>query len=92
MLHLIEHRPDVPAESDGETGQSAGRTEPRIFDVFCNGRRIVSNLNIRDRVKEYRPLVLKIPNLEPNAQGKLLLEFVPISHYATVSAIEVLAQ
>ena len=92
VLHLIEHRSDAPGESDGETGQSAGGTEPRVFDVFCNGRRIVSNLNIRDRVKEYRPLVLKIPNLEPNAQGKLLLEFVPISHYATVSAIEVLAQ
>ena len=92
VLHFIEHRLQRPAQSAGETGESAGATEPRIFDVFCNGKRIVNHLNIHDQVGENRPLVRRIVNLEPNAQGKLLLEFVPVSHYATVSAIEVLPQ
>jgi hypothetical protein len=30
--------------------------------------------------------------LEPNAQGKLLLEFVPVSDYATMTAIEAIPQ
>ena len=34
----------------------------------------------------------KFTGLEPNAQGKLLLEFVPTRDYATVSAIEVVPQ
>ncbi len=41
---------------------------------------------------ENRPLVRKIKGLEPNAQGKLLLEFVPVTRYATVSAIEVVPE
>ena len=92
MLHFIEHRPDLPGQSAGETGESAGTAEPRIFDVFCNGNRIVNHLNIHDQAGENRPLVRTIGNLEPNAQGKLLLEFVPVSHYATLSALEVVPQ
>jgi len=49
-------------------------------------------VNIRDRVGENRPLVVKVKGLEPNAQGKLLVEFVPVTRYATVSAIEVVAE
>jgi hypothetical protein len=64
----------------------------RVFDIYCNGKTIIRNLNILDDVGENRPLVRKITGLESNAQGKLLLEFVPISDYATVTAIEVLPQ
>src|ERR1039457_2755641 len=63
-----------------------------VFNVFCNGKTILSNLNIRDQAGENRPLVRKIKGLEPNAQGKLLLEFVPVTRYATVSAIEVIPE
>jgi len=43
-------------------------------------------------VGENQPLVRKIKGLEPNAQGKLLLEFVPVTRYATVTAIEVVPE
>ena len=78
-LHFIEHvgSPDRHA------------AEPRVFNVFCNGRAIVAKLNIVDEVGGNRPLVRNIRGLEPNAQGKLLLEFVPVVGYATVTAIEV---
>jgi len=43
-------------------------------------------------IGENRPLMKKIRGVEPNAQGKLLLEFVPVTRYATVSAIEVVPE
>ena len=60
--------------------------------MFCNGRAIVSHLNIANEVGSNQPLVRKVTGLEPNAQGKLLLEFVPLSQYATVSAMEIVAE
>jgi hypothetical protein len=81
ILHFIEHH------------ALAGSTvEDRIFNVFCNGEEILSRLNIRAQAGENHPLTQKISGLEPNAQGKLLLDFVPVKGYATVTAIEVLPE
>lgn len=80
-LHFIERSAHSEAGSGG-----------RVFNVFCNGKAIVRNLSIFEEVGENRPLVRTTSGLEPNAQGKLLLEFVPVNHYATVSAIEVAPQ
>jgi len=89
-LHFIEHRAaaeglDRKTVSNGNSASSEGR----VFNVFCNGRTILPDLNILEQAGENRPLVRTIRGLEPNAQGKLLLEFVPVTRYATVSAIEV---
>lgn len=67
-------------------------SEKRVFNVFCNGKTILPNLNLMEEAGENRPLVRKIKGLEPNAQGKLLLEFVPVTHYATVTAIEIIPE
>jgi hypothetical protein len=37
-------------------------------------------------------VIRKFAGLEPNAQGKILLSFVPVEGYATVTGIEVLPQ
>ena len=50
------------------------------------------DLDIFKEVGENRPLIRTISGLEPNAQGKLVLEFVPIRDYATVTAIEILPE
>jgi hypothetical protein len=63
-----------------------------VFDVFCNGKAIVHHLNLKKEAGENRPVIRRFSGLEPNAQGKLLLEFVPVSQYATVSAIEVVPE
>ena len=63
-----------------------------MFNVFCNGRTILANLNLLEEAGENHPFVKKIIGLEPNAQGKLLLEFVPVTRYATMSAIEVVPE
>jgi hypothetical protein len=85
-LHFIDH--DTAASTQAPGDNSEGRT----FNVFCNGKTVLATVNIRDKVGQNRPLVMKIKGLEPNAQRKLLLEFVPVTRYATVSAIEVLPE
>jgi hypothetical protein len=86
-LHFIEHEGTESVQSGSGT-----RSEDRVFTVFCNGRTVISNLNIADEVGNNHPLTRKIKNLEPNAQGKLLLEFVPVTGYATVTAIELMEE
>ena len=92
VLHFIEHRSIAQERSAAEQAKPSSELEPRIFDVFCNGRRIISRLNIVDQAGLNHPLIRAIKDLQPSAQGTLLLEFVPVSHYATISAIEVLPQ
>jgi hypothetical protein len=86
-LHFIERNNAV-----GAAESSGGKAEDRTFDVFCNGKAILRNVDIMHQVGENRPLAVKIKGLEPNAQGKLLVEFVPVTRYATVSAMEVLPE
>jgi len=92
VLYFIERRGDSANRHAGAASDSGASPEMRRFNVFCNGKAVLSQLNILEEVGENRPLVKKIPGLEPNAQGKLLLEFVPLSDYATVTAIEVIPQ
>jgi hypothetical protein len=61
-----------------------------IFDVFCNGNALLKNFNLAWEARQTDVVVRKATGLEPNAQGKLLLSFVPVEGYATVTGIEVL--
>jgi hypothetical protein len=93
-LHFIEHNAGA---SGGNATHPAGAargsaSQDRVFNVFCNGKTILANLNIVEQASENHPLVRKIKGLEPNAQGKLLLEFVPVARYATVTAIEIVQE
>jgi hypothetical protein len=90
-LHFIEHHA-APANAEIPQSSGSGGSQDRVFNVFSNGKTILSKLNIQDEVGENRPLERKIRGLEPNAQGILLLEFVPVTGYATVSAIEVVPE
>ena len=89
-LHFIEHRNDGPDRN--ASGAVANIPGERVFNLFCNGKTILANLNIHEQAGENRPLIRKIRGLEPNAQGKLLLEFVPVTRYATLTAIEVIPE
>ena len=75
----------VPAEA----GEPA---TPRLFNVFCNGHVLLENFDLKKETLQKGVLARRFEGLEPNAQGKLLLNFVPVEGYATVSGIEVLAQ
>jgi hypothetical protein len=93
-LYFIEHGLHATGEAGfANTAYERDKSRSgRVFDVFCNGKAIVRHLNIAEEAGNNRPVIRKIKGLEPNAQGKLLLDFVPVSHYATVSAIDVVAE
>ena len=85
-LHFIERGVQHTNQLSAPSGEGV---HERVFDVFCNGKLVVHSLNLKKEAGENRPVVRKFSGLQPNAQGKLLVEFVPSSQYATVSAIEV---
>jgi len=62
----------------------------RIFNVFANGVALLRDFDIAREAQGSKTGVEKtFENLEPNAQGKIDLEFVPVRNYAEVNAIEV---
>jgi len=73
----------LPFAGSGETGA-------RLFNVFCDGTTLLRNFDVtREAGGSNRAVVRTFDNLEPNAQGKIVLELVPVRNYAEVNAIEV---
>jgi hypothetical protein len=89
-LHFIERH--FHGADRGQPSSSQGSAGTRFFNVFCNRKLILRDLNILEQAGEGRALVRQVSGLEPDAQGKLVLEFVPVHYYATVTAIEVVPQ
>jgi hypothetical protein len=90
-FYFIERRFDS-ANRDRYGEVDATSQGGRVFSVFCNGKVILHDLDLIKLGGANHPVARKVNSLEPNAQGKLLLEFVPTRNYATVTAIEVLPQ
>ena len=89
-LHFAVRRGDwdQPSSAPGENRSPVAH----IFDVFCNGNALLRNFNPVTEARQTDVVIRKFTGLEPNAQGKLLLSFVPVEGYATVTGIEVLPQ
>jgi hypothetical protein len=63
---------------------------PRIFNVFANGVALLRNFDVASEAGgPNKPLVKDFENVEPNAQGMIVLEFIPVHNYAEVNAIAV---
>jgi hypothetical protein len=78
-------------ESSSSSGENRAPVA-HIFNVFCNGNVLLKNFDLAKEAGHTDVVVRKFTGLEPNAQGKLLLNFVPVEGYATVNGIEVLPQ
>ena len=87
-LHFAARRADGASSPSIENGGHAGH----MFSVFCNGKALLENFDLPDAAKQSDIVIRKFSGLEPNAQGKLLLSFVPVEGYASVAGIEVLPQ
>ncbi len=74
----------------GEANSGFGGIGSRIFNVYCNGVALLRNFDIfKEAGGASRALDKTFHGLKPNAQGLLVLSFVPIENYAEVNAIEV---
>jgi Malectin domain len=74
----------------GKRNTGVGGPGSRVFDVFCNGVAILRNFDIiKEAGGEGRPIDRTFSAIRPNAQGKILLTFVPVVGMACVNGIEV---
>ena len=75
----------------GKRNTGIGGPGSRIFDVYCNGVALMRNFDIfKEAGGEGRPIDRTFANVRPNAQGKILLTFVPTTGMACVNGIEVI--
>jgi hypothetical protein len=69
---------------------AGGSVGARLFNVFANGVALLRDFDVaKDAGGPNRATVKTFENIEPNAQGNIVLEFVPLRNYAEVNAIEV---
>jgi hypothetical protein len=73
----------------GTPESNAPALDSRRFNVFANGSTLLNNFEIAREGGVNREVVKVFDGLQPNAQGALWLEFVPVQNYAEVNAIEV---
>jgi hypothetical protein len=86
QIRLLFAEPVFGRELSPDSG--AGR---RVFDIYCNGRTLASGLDIfREAGGAYRVIEKTLRNVTPDAQGKILLSFVPVKNYSVLLAIEVM--
>jgi hypothetical protein len=74
----------------GRRNTGVGGAGSRVFDVYCNGVALLRDFDIfKEAGGEGRPLDRTFSGIRPNAQGKILLSFVPTNGMACVNGIEV---
>jgi malectin (di-glucose binding ER protein) len=74
----------------GKRNSGGGGPGSRVFDVYCNGVALLRDFDIiKEADGEGRPVDRTFAAIRPNAQGKILLTFVPVVGMACVNGIEV---
>jgi Malectin domain len=68
-----------------------GGVGSRVFDVSCNGSMLLKNFDIF-REAGNGPLMKSFAHIEPTAQGKIELYFIPGVNYPSISAIEIIPE
>jgi hypothetical protein len=68
-----------------------GGVGSRVFDISCNGSMLLKNFDIF-REAGNGPLVKSFAHIEPTAQGKIELYFIPGANYPSISAIEIIPE
>src|SRR5271163_4461961 len=66
-----------------------GGVGSRVFELLCNGAALTRRLDLVKEAGPARAFIKTYHDLRPNAQGKLILSFVPDVNYASVDAVEV---
>jgi hypothetical protein len=77
----------------GPTNPGGNGPGSRVFDVYCNGVKLLKGFDLfREAGGENIAVERTFRNVLPNAQGKVVLSFVPIHNYAVVNAIELVSE
>jgi hypothetical protein len=74
----------------GPGNVAGGGAGSRLFDILCNGVALRRGFDVfKEAGGSGRALVVPVHGLEPNAQGKLLINLAPVRNYASLNAMEV---
>lgn len=74
----------------GKRNTGVGGLGSRVFDVYCNGVALLRDFDIfKQAGGEGLPIDQTFSGIRPNAQGKIILTFVPIKGMACVNGIEI---
>ena len=77
----------------GASNPGGGGTGSRIFDIYFNGVALRREFDIfKEAGGANRALRIEFHGLKPNALGKLVFTFQPISNYPCVNAIEIIPE
>jgi hypothetical protein len=72
----------------GSSNGGAGGVGSRVFDVYCNGHTLLSSFDIL-RERSDGTAIMTFHRVRPTAHGMLDLDFVPVTNYPLINAIEV---
>jgi hypothetical protein len=68
-----------------------GGVGSRVFDVYSGGRTLLHRFDIyKEAGGPLKAVTKTFRGLQPNAQGRLVLQFVPVENYACINSIELL--
>ncbi|MFL6414413.1 MAG: malectin domain-containing carbohydrate-binding protein [Bryobacteraceae bacterium] len=74
----------------GRRNTGIGGLGSRVFDVYCNGVTLLKDFDIyKEAGGEARPVDRTFSGIRPNAQGKIILSFIPVHGMACVNGIEI---
>ncbi len=76
----------------GPENSGLGGVGSRVFDVRCNGLDLLRNFDLYKTQGKANGVAIRFRDLRPNAQGKLMLRFLPVVNYPLVNAIQVQAE
>ena len=77
----------------GRRNTGIGGRGSRAFDVYCNGVALLRDFDIfKEAGGEGRPVERTFSGVQPTAQGKIVLTFVPVKGMACVNGIEVVEE
>ena len=85
VLYFADHR--LHAQ---DASSAAYSMEPRVFDVYCNGKLAIQRVDFAREPHAAEGFTRRIDDVVANAQEKIILGFVPVQGYASVSGIEVI--
>jgi hypothetical protein len=72
----------------GKSNPGGGGEGSRLFHVYSNGETLLENFDILKAAGRENRIIEKVfHGIRPNAQGKVVLSFVPVENYACVSLI-----
>jgi hypothetical protein len=72
----------------GKSNPGGGGAGSRVFHVYCNGEALLEDFDIlKESGGENRVIEKVFHNVKPNAQGKVILSFMPVQNYACVNLI-----